>query len=75
MRLIHASILLLITSFLWLEAATAADEPISGVHFSKRVEASPRFNAKGMAWWNDRLIIVNREPAIIHAFTPPDEDE
>ena len=75
MKFVHTAILFLITSLLWLEAATVAGEPISGVHFSKRVEASPRFNAKGMAWWNDRLIIVNREPAILHAFTSPDKFE
>jgi sugar lactone lactonase YvrE len=75
MRLIYAFSLLLVAVFLWLAPAPATGEPISGVYFSKRVETSPRFNAKGMAWWNDRLVIVNREPAILHAFTPPDKFE
>ena len=75
MRLIYAFSLLLVAVFLWLAPAPATGAPISGVYFSKRVETSPRFNAKGMAWWNDRLVIVNREPAILHAFTPPDKFE
>lgn len=28
-----------------------------------------------MAWWDGRLIIANREPAALHAFTPPDRFE
>lgn len=56
-------------------AIRADDAPVSGVYFARQVASSPSFIAKGMAWWNGRLIIVNREPAQIHAFTPPDRFE
>ena len=46
---------------------------VSGVYFAEKIETSPHFNAKGMAWWQDRLIIANREPAKLHTFTPPDK--
>ena len=52
--------------------ANNSDAPVSGVYFAEKMESSPHFNAKGMAWWNDRLMIANREPAGIHTFTPPD---
>lgn len=54
-----------------IAAGRAQDKAVSGVYFATKVEPSPHFNAKGMAWWNGRLIIVNREPAQLHAFTPP----
>jgi len=54
-------------------AATRADDgPVSGVYFARQVASSPSFIAKGMAWWNGRLIIVNRVPPQLHAFTPPE---
>jgi len=56
-------------------ASRAEDKPVSGVYFATKVASSPQFIAKGMAWWNGRLIIVNREPAQLHAFTPPDRFE
>lgn len=67
-----------LTASIWLMAVAAAeaqDQPISGVYFAERVESSPQFIAKGMAWWNGRLIIANREPARLHALTPPDKFE
>ena len=56
-------------------ADEAKDKPVSGVYFAEKIEASPHFVAAGMAWWNDRLIIANREPPALHAFTPPDKFE
>ncbi|MEM7391021.1 MAG: SMP-30/gluconolactonase/LRE family protein [Verrucomicrobiota bacterium] len=67
--------LVFVALLLPLGTAVADDKPVSGLYYSRRVEASPRFNAKGMAWWNDRLIIKNREPPMIHRFTPPDQFE
>jgi len=58
-----------------IAATRAQDAAVSGVYFAQQVPSSPRLNAKGMAWWNGRLIIVNREPALLHAFTPPDAFE
>ena len=58
-----------------IAAARADDPPVAGVYFAEKVPASPPFNAKGMAWWDGRLIIANREPAALHAFTPPDRFE
>lgn len=58
-----------------LTLAQQQDNPVSGVYFAEKIESSPRFNAKGMAWWNGRLIIANREPAKLFAFTPPDKLE
>lgn len=56
-----------------LVATARADDPaVAGVYFAEKVPGSPQFLAKGMAWWNGRLIIANREPAALHAFTPPD---
>ena len=55
--------------------AQSDDKPVSGVYFAEKMETSPHLNAKGMAWWNGRLIIANREPARLHAFTPPDKFE
>ena len=61
----------------WLPAALTTaqpqDKPVSGVYFAEKMEASPHFNAKGMAWWQGRLVIANREPAKLYAFTPPDK--
>lgn len=54
-------------------AEEAKDKPVSGVYFAEKMEASPHFQASGMAWWNGRLIIANREPPALHAFTPPDK--
>ena len=48
-------------------------ESVSGVYFAEKILTSPHFNAKGMAWWDGRLIIANREPARLHTFTPPDK--
>jgi sugar lactone lactonase YvrE len=65
---------LCLTVLMWLPAIVAAQTPdtaVSGVYFAEKVPDSPSFNAKGMAWWNGRLVIVNREPAQLHAFTPP----
>ena len=56
-------------------AAESKETPVSGVYFAEKIEASPHFIAKGMAWWNGRLLIANREPAELHAFTPPDKFE
>ena len=62
-----------------LPAAIARAQPqnktVSGVYFAEKMEVSPHFNAKGMAWWDGRLIIANREPAKLYAFTPPDKFE
>jgi hypothetical protein len=57
---------------LLVAAARAEDPAVAGVYFAEKVPGSPQFLAKGMAWWNGRLIIANREPAALHAFTPPD---
>ena len=51
------------------------DRPVSGVYFAEKMAASPHFKASGIAWWNGRLIISNREPPKLHAFTPPDTFE
>ena len=56
-----------------LAQAQPQDKPISGVYFAEKMAASPHLNAKGMAWWNNRLIIANRQPAKLYAFTPPDK--
>jgi len=56
-------------------ASGADDMPVSGVYFAEKIEASPHLVAAGMAWWNGRLIIANREPPALHAFTPPDKFE
>lgn len=56
-------------------ACGAEDKPVSGVYFAEKIEASPHFVAAGMAWWNGRLIIANREPPALYAFTPPDKFE
>jgi sugar lactone lactonase YvrE len=67
-----------LTVLMWLPAMAAAqaqDTAVSGVYFAEKVPDSPSFNAKGMAWWNGRLVIVNREPAQFHAFTPPNTFE
>lgn len=56
-------------------AAECADEPISGVYFSDKIETSPHFIAKGLAWWDGRLVIANREPPKLYTFTPPDRFE
>lgn len=56
-------------------AVETKDSPVSGVYFAEKIESSPHFIAKGMAWWNGRLLIANREPPKLHAFTPPDRFE
>jgi len=53
-------------------AGTPEDSPVSGVYFAEQIESSPQFQAAAMAWWNGRLIIANREPPVLHSFTPPD---
>lgn len=73
--------LLRIVVVLWLftsagaQACGAEDKPVSGVYFAEKIEASPHFVAAGMAWWKGRLIIANREPPALHAFTLPDKYE
>lgn len=47
--------------------AQPQDKPVSGVFFAEKMEASPHLNAKGMAWWDGRLIIANRDPAKLYA--------
>ena len=69
MKIFQTSLLPLVAG-VHLSAAGPAGEPVSGVYFSKRIESSPRFIAKGMAWWDDRMVIVNREPAALYVFTP-----
>ncbi len=56
-------------------AEVAQDAPVSGVYYAQKMSVSPHFKASGIAWWNGRLIISNREPAALHAFTPPDKFE
>lgn len=58
-----------------IAAARAEDASVAGVYFAEKIATSPHFLAKGMAWWDGRLIIANREPAALHAFTPPDTFE
>ena len=67
---IWGGVICLVSSALAL-AGAAEDRPVSGVYFAEQVESSPQFQAAGMAWWNGRLIIANREPPALHAFTPP----
>jgi WD40 repeat protein len=55
--------------------APAPIEPISGVYRAEVVEASPVLAASGLAWWDGRLIIAERVPAQLRAFTPPDRFE
>ncbi len=55
--------------------AELAPNPVSGVYIAEKMASSPHFNAKGMAWWNGRLMIANREPAKLYTFTPPDKFE
>lgn len=56
-------------------ASEVKDTPVSGVYFAEKMAVSPHFQAAGMAWWNGRLMIANREPPALHAFTPPDKFE
>ena len=49
--------------------------PVSGVYFAEKMMTSPHLVAKGMAWWNGKLIIANREPAQLYAHTPPNKFE
>ena len=51
------------------------DTPVSGIYYAEKMAASPHFKASGIAWWNGRLIISNREPPKLHSFTPPDKFE
>ena len=56
-------------------AEEAKDEPVSGIYYAEKMASSPHFVGSGMAWWDGRLIISNREPAQLHSFTPPDKFE
>ena len=58
-----------------LLAGDRKDAPVSGVYHAEKIAASPHFKASGIAWWNGRLIISNRVPPQLYAFTPPDRFE
>jgi sugar lactone lactonase YvrE len=68
MKTICLTMLIGLSSIVAIRADEAA---VSGVYYARQVVSSPSFIAKGMAWWNGRLIIANREPPQLHAFTPP----
>lgn len=72
MKTIHAAMLIGLVA---VAATRAEDQPVSGVYFARQVASSPSFIAKGMAWWRGRLIIVNRKPPKLYAFTPPETFE
>src|SRR5687768_1185975 len=59
------------------DAETVAPDvaPISGVFHAEPVPGSPRLTASGLAWWDGRLVIADRVPRQLLAFTPPDKFE
>lgn len=80
MSLMRAVVLMFMsTAAFLLSSAVQVDEqkdaPVSGIYYAEKMTVSPHLKASGIAWWNDRLIISNREPARLHAFTPPDRFE
>ena len=58
-----------------ISAVEPVDTPVSGIYYAEKMTVSPHFKASGIAWWNGRLIISNREPPTLHAFTPPEKFE
>jgi len=64
-------VVIAVVSVAFAPAGAAEDRPVSGVYFAEQVESSPEFQAAGMAWWNGRLIIANREPPALYSLTPP----
>jgi gluconolactonase len=76
MRFTHAFILMSLAGMLPLTlAAEPNGSPVSGIYYAEKMAVSPHFKASGIAWWKGRLIISNREPPKLHAFTPPDQFE
>jgi sugar lactone lactonase YvrE len=50
-------------------------QPVAGVYQAEAVQGSPTLSASGLAWWNGKLIIADRVPKKLVAFTPPNKFE
>ena len=71
-----------LTSPLWITilllpfvslSAKENNKAISGVYYAEKMMSSPHFQASGIAWWNDQLIIATRNAKQLKTFTPPDQ--
>jgi sugar lactone lactonase YvrE len=56
----------------WMVALAGQVDPVSGVYRAQEVQGGPVLTASGMAWWEGKLILADRVPKQLLAFTPPD---
>lgn len=68
-------VLVVAVSLLPVAGRAAEPEPVAGVYTAEVVKDSPVLTASGLAWWNGRLVVADRVPKLLRAFTPPDRFE